>query len=96
MEKILTLHNLKCCFRTAQEKNMSYIGISLKVKECAHSNIIIIPNSNFKEMLCYYENEYDENLIFKRRTDVFINGFTYGQTLESIETDFNGKKENEV
>ncbi|WP_405101771.1 hypothetical protein [Oceanobacillus sp. FSL H7-0719] len=60
-----TMKALEDCFNGAIERNMSYVGVSIKMEGLTENEIIINPIANAKDKLEYYRQAYDEDLTHK-------------------------------
>ena len=83
---ILTTNNLEKCFENAKKENATWIAVAVKTPNCESSELILNPNVNFDTKLDYYRKAYDFELSLKACKDIKIVGFTFGDTLEEIES----------
>lgn len=83
---ILTMNNLEKCFESAKKENATWIAVVVKTPNCESSELILNTNVNFDTKLDYYRKAYDFELSLKACKDIKIVGFTFGDTLEEIES----------
>lgn len=90
----LKMRDLENCFKMAKIQDAVWIAIATKSIEDESSDLIISPNVNFNNKLKYYKKEYTDDLISKVYIGRKIVGFTFGNTLASIENFlFEGEEE---
>lgn len=88
---MLSIDNLKECFKHAIANKIQYVAVVIETKGSIGGEIIINPNSNFKNKMEYYERAYTYDLTLKAFNGIKIVGFTYGNSFDEIESNLYGK-----
>ena len=82
---MLTIQNLENCFNEAKANEFKYVGIALTTP--ASTEVTIISTADFDSKLEYYKEAYSEDLKLNSKSEVFIAGFTHGNSFSTIEFD---------
>lgn len=94
MEYGLTMNNLETCFNVAMENGVNYVAVLVYKEGFAKHEIVVNPIENAEKQLAWYKQTYDYNLKHRySKEKVIIVGFTYGDSLMSIEYDLIGNNE---
>ena len=83
----LTIDNLEKCFYEASRQEKRYVGILVQMQGFPRPEIIINEKENFDSKFAYYKKAYNEDLTLKTFSGIKIIGFTFGDSLESLEQD---------
>lgn len=83
----LTMKHLERCFEAAKTNEASYVGVLISMEGFPAPEIIINEYVNYDKKLEYYKKAYKEDLSLKATDTIRIVGFTYGNSLTSIQND---------
>lgn len=83
----LTMEHLERCFKSAKEKEAPYVGVLISMEGFPTPEVIINELPNYDKKLEYYKKAYNDNLTLKATDTIKIVGFTYGDSLASIQND---------
>ena len=75
-------------FREAQQLKQAFVAVKIEMDGFPKPEVIINESVNIESKLDYYIKTYDENLKHKFAPGIRIVDFTYGETFDEIQYEF--------